>query len=234
VELVGHPVKLKRDASWAKEKVDADLRRSISPEAPATAYSDGMPRLLSVTVLALATSLALVGCSLPAGPSEPDPGTTKSSEPDVAPATGETIVGDGYTFVAPAGWAAPKDFEKPAGIDVLVANLADVDGFADNVNVLLSPSGEVTPEQIESQGAAELEGAGATNVTVRDRVMVAGAESARISAVFTSGSTQYQIEQVYATRAGQTYVVTFSFSTTVSEADRSALTRSVLATWSWT
>ena len=194
-----------------------------------------MPRLLSVTVLALATSLALVGCSAspPAGPSEPDPGTTNSSEPGVAPATGETIMGDGYSFVAPDGWSAPEGFEKPAGVDTFVANLADSDGFADNVNVLLSPAGEVTPEQIESDGVAELEAAGATNVTVRDRVMVAGAESAQLSAAFTSGSAQYQIEQIYATRAGQTFVVTFSFSSTVPEADRSALTSSVLATWSW-
>jgi hypothetical protein len=194
-----------------------------------------MPRLLGLSALALATSLVLAGCfvSSPTAPSEPDPGTTKASEPAVAPATGETIMGTGYSFVVPEGWAVPEDVIKPKSVDTLAANLTDADGFADNVNVLQPTAGEFSPEQIESEGVAQLKTAGATDVLAGDRVTIAGSESAHLSAGLTSDHGKYVIEQFYATHAGQTYVVTFSFSPTVSAADRNSLASSVLATWSW-
>lgn len=197
---------------------------------------------MNIAALALATSLLLAGCfgSSPTGPAAPgssvpgssvqDPGT---KAPAVAPATGETVTGNGYSFVAPEGWTVPTGVAEPSGVDTFMANLADTDGFADNVNVVLSPAGEVTSEQVETQGVTELEGAGATDVTVGDRVTIAGSESAHLSAVFTSGAAVYQVEQFYASQSGQTYIVTFSFSTTVPVAERDAVTSSVLATWTW-
>ncbi|MEO6942604.1 MAG: hypothetical protein ABI238_01715 [Terrimesophilobacter sp.] len=186
-----------------------------------------MNRIMKVAAVALAASLILAGCSvLAAGP-------TKSGTA-VAPAAGKTVTGNGYTFVAPKGWAEPENSATPTGVDTFVANLTDTDGFADNLNVLLSPAGQVTPEQVESQGVAELQDAGATEVLAGDRVTVAGSESAHLSAGVTSGDSTYQIEQFYLSSGGQTYVVTFSFSSTVSKADRDAVTSSVLATWSWT
>jgi hypothetical protein len=142
-------------------------------------------------------------------------------------------MGTGYSFVVPEGWAVPEDVIKPKSVDTLAANLTDADGFADNVNVLQPTAGEFSPEQIESEGVAQLKTAGATDVLAGDRVTIAGSESAHLSAGLTSDHGKYVIEQFYATHAGQTYVVTFSFSPTVSAADRNSLASSVLATWSW-
>ncbi|WP_207345748.1 hypothetical protein [Arthrobacter sp. E3] len=161
------------------------------------------------------------------------PVATQASAPDVAAATGKSVKGSGYTFIAPTGWAEPKDAEAQQGIDTFVADMTDTDGFADNVNVLLSPAGEVTPERVETQGVKELRDAGTTDVTTRDRTTIAGSESAHLSAIFPHDTGQYQVDQFYVTHDKQTYIMTFSFSTTVSEADRDALCSSVLQTWAW-
>ena len=80
----------------------------------------------------------------------------------------------------------------------------------------------------------ELEDSGAKDAKKHDRVTIGDSESAHLSALFPSEAGEYQIEQFYVSSKEQTYVVTFSFSPSVSEADRDALSNSVLATWSWT
>jgi hypothetical protein len=184
---------------------------------------------LAAVGLAAALTFSLAGCFSPS----PTPSTGETAPPvsTVDPAAGDTITGTGYSFNAPEGWSAPPSL--PSGVDTVAADLADADGFSDNVNVLLSPAGEVTAEQVESAGVAELEGVGATNIEVRPRVTVAGAESAHLTAELTSSGATYLFDQYYATNAGQTYVITFSFSDTESQADREALAESVLASWTW-
>ena len=113
-----------------------------------------MPRFIAPVALAVAASLALAGCS--SNPGNDSPSASEAQEPTAAPATGVTIEGSGYAFVAPEGWEVPADFSLP-GADVIVADLTDSDGFADNVNVFLSPAGELTPERVESMGVVELE-----------------------------------------------------------------------------
>jgi hypothetical protein len=184
---------------------------------------------LAAVGLAAALTFSLAGCFAPS----PSPSTGESAPPasTVDPATGDTISGTGYTYNAPEGWSVPPSL--PNGVDTVSADLADADGFTDNVNVLLSPAGEVTPDQVESAGVSELEGAGATNIEVRPRITVAGSESAHLTAKLSSGGATYLFDQYYATNAGQTYVITFSFSDTESQADREALAESVLASWTW-
>lgn len=182
-----------------------------------------MPRILTRAAVLLAATLVLAGCTAP----PPSPAITADG------ASGDVISGTGYSFAVPEDWGVPDPIEG-FDPDALAADLDDTDGFADNVNVILSPAGEVTPEQVESAGVDELEGAGATDVTIRDRVTIAGGESAHLSATLAAQGTEYAIEQFYTTSDGQTYVVTFSFSPTVSQGDRDALTDSVLATWTWT
>ncbi len=191
-----------------------------------------MSRRLGVAVIAIAASLTLAGCSGPSSPGNATVQTSAAQAPAAEPASGATVSGTGYSYVVPEGWNEPGD-EVSSGADSLAADLTDADGFADNVNVVLSPAGEVTADQVESQGVDELQGAGATDVTVRDRLTVAGSESAHLSAGFSSNGVDYQIEQYYLTHDGQTYVVTFSFSKTVSQTDRDDLAASVLQTWSW-
>jgi hypothetical protein len=187
-----------------------------------------MNRVLPRLTLVLASALVLAGCSS-SGPAAPD---TDVPDSGAAPATGELISGDGYSYNVPDGWGLPPS-EVSTGADTLAVDLTDDDGFSDNVNVLLSPAGEISSDQVESAGPPELEGSGASNVEVRPRVGIAGEESAHLTALFGSGAVSYQIDQYYPTHDGQTYVVTFSFSEDVPEADREALADSVLASWTW-
>ncbi|MBT2475454.1 hypothetical protein J7E68_12955 [Microbacterium sp. ISL-103] len=189
----------------------------------------------------LATSLLLTGCSLSTpGESTPTEQSTESEAPeqgspslDAEPAAGETISGDGYTYVVPEGWAVPEQSVAGFDPDTLAANLQDTDGFADNVNVLKSPAGVVTPDVVESAGVKELESVGATDITVNDRVTIAGSESAHLSAALSSEGTDYGVEQYYVSTDDQTYIVTFSFSDSVSAADRVGVAESILVTWTW-
>jgi len=192
-------------------------------------------RVSSLAALALAAALVLTGCSSSAPTTDTNSGTDSGTvqEPTVAGATGDTVTGDGYSYRVPEGWAVPDEDIPGFTPDSVAADMTDTDGFADNVNVVLSPAGEVSNDLIESAGVDELEGAGATEVAVQPRVQVAGAESAHISARLSQGGTDYLIEQYYASHDGQTYVVTFSFSDTVSTGDRTAVAESVLATWAW-
>jgi hypothetical protein len=187
------------------------------------------------TVVLVAAAVTLAGCSLlPGAPTvDPAPSTTSAPPSSVAPATGATITGDGYSYQVPEGWDVPEAPVPGFDPDSIALDHTDDDGFSDNVNVILSPAGAITADQVESIGVSELEGVGATEVQVNDRISVAGAESAHLSALLSSNGTGYQIEQYYPTNAGQTYVVTFSFSETVTQTDRVALAESVLASWVW-
>lgn len=189
-----------------------------------------MSRTTKSVPLVLVALLALAGCSSsPAVEAEP----TDAADPGTSAATGDTISGTGYSFQVPEGWGEPEQEIEGFDPDAFAADLDDADGFSDNVNVILSPAGEVTPEQVETLGVEELEGVGATDVEIGDRITVAGSESAHLSAALASEGTEYVVDQFYVTADGQTYVVTFSFSPTVSDADRDEIAESVLASWTW-
>lgn len=198
---------------------------------------EGMTRTLTPLAVLIAASLTLAGCSVAAppapGPDGPDGGTEETApEFSADPASGELIEGTGYSYNVPDGWGVPPGATDPQ-LDTVAADLTDDDGFSDNINVLLSPAGALTPDQVETAGVAELEQFGATEVEVRDRVSIEGAESAHLSARFESQGVQYRVEQYYPTQGDQTFVVTFSFSDDLPEADRLAVSESILASWSW-
>lgn len=99
--------------------------------------------------------------------------------------------------------------------------------------MLLTPAGEVTPDQVETQGVQEFKDNGSTDIVVDDRVTIAGSESAHLSGPLSAAGTSYFIKQYYPSHDSQTYVVTFSFSEDTSQADRLAVADSVLASWVW-
>ncbi|KQQ05590.1 hypothetical protein ASG06_03210 [Rathayibacter sp. Leaf185] len=175
----------------------------------------------------VAVAALLTACSSTTGSG------SDADEIDAAAAAGVQVTGDGYSYSVPEGWDIPDTDPSTIGADTLAADLTDTDGFSDNVNVVLSPSGAVTPDQVETAGKDELTGAGATDVEVQDRVQVAGTESAHLSAALTSQGASYSIEQYYLTQDDQTYVVTFSFSPTVDDDAREDLSESILASWTW-
>lgn len=170
----------------------------------------------------LVAALALAGCSS----SSPAPAAIAA-----APASGETLVGSGYEFTAPEGWAVPTDMALP-DVDIIIMDMTDTDTFTDNVNVVVSPATGLTADQAEASVVGELEGAGFGDVTIRDRIMVAETETTHFSAMGSVNGTEYQMEQFFIpVPDANGLIVTFSFSTSVSEPDRKALSESVLATW---
>lgn len=194
------------------------------------------PRSPGRLAFVLVASLALAGCT-PSLPDLPDvPGAPAAAAPaDAAPviegAAGDIVEGSGYTFIGPAGWTV-RTGASAQPIDAVVMNMRDTDGFADNINVLITP-GTVEPGEMEAVAAKQLKSAGFKNVTVRGRTVVAGSVTTHVSATAEVNDKAYLIEQFYVGDGGKVYVVTFSFSTTVSATDRGELTGSVLKTWGW-
>lgn len=173
----------------------------------------------------------------------PDPTEATSSAPEPTDATsqsapsgakGTTITGSGYSYQVPEGWGVPPQSIPGMDPDSLAADLQDDDEFVDNVNVLLSPAGLSSPEQAEESAKNELTAVGAKEISVLDRVTVAGTEAAHVTALLSLNDREYRIEQFYVNSTDQSYVVTFSFSTSLTAGDRARVTGPVLASWTWT
>lgn len=183
----------------------------------------------AAAAVALSASLLLAGCGGGATTADAEPATGDA----IAPATGDTIDGDGYSYSLPDGWGVP-DVEVPGfQPDTFAADLEDTDGFADNVNVLLSPAGEVSSAEVGQAGVAELESAGYQDVTITTPATVDGVEAVHVEAGITENSTEVVMDQFYANNDAQTYIITFTFNATVTSADRATVYESVLASWSW-
>ncbi len=150
---------------------------------------------------------------------------------DPVPLADEVITGDGYSYSVPVGWGASENI--PAGADTFAMDLAAPAAVPGTVTVVASPTGVVTADDAESVGVSGLEGQGATNVVAQDRVMVAGSESAHITASIAVNDLELALDQYFLTHADQTYVVTFSSSGSVSEVDRTRINASVLTSWVW-
>jgi hypothetical protein len=203
---------------------------------------------LAVSVFVLTAALGLAGCasesstsdssssdtSSPSDSSSPTESSAPSqpAESAAVPATGAIVVGDGYSFTAPAGWGEQDNSVAP-GTDTVAVDSAPTGPFASNVNVVLSPAGAFTPDEVEQAAGAELETSGATDVSVLDRLTVAGTESAHITAVMNISDLTYRIHQYYVTNEDQTYIITFSTDEAVADADATGIAESVLATWTW-
>jgi len=201
-----------------------------------------------VAALAIVSTLTLAGCGGSDGGSDdssdndssssattdaPDSDDSDSdSGSDVDAATGDVISGTGFSFNAPEGWTDAKDV-LPTALAV-AANRNDSDGFSDNINVIEDKTiVGVDRDDLEKAVKRVLEGVNAQDVTIKDPVEVDGEEAVTVAAVLEQNGTKYRTEQFAVSHDGKGYVVTFSFSDTVSEDDREDLTDSVLETWKW-
>lgn len=196
-----------------------------------------MPRAL--VGVAVAAVLALASCSA-AESSDSDAGESETVEGGAVEAAstpaadGPTITGTGYTFKVPKRWGPSSQDIPGFDPDSYALDLRDRDGFADNVNVIAAPGGPMSLDQAEVAAKNELESVGAEDVTVHDRVSVAGRESAHVTAGMSLENNNYTIEQFYPVGDDETLVVTFSFSDNVEASERAEVTDAVLSTWTWT
>lgn len=194
-----------------------------------------------VAALALVSTLTLAGCGGGSDDDAPKKSDSTSSAPaGDAPAAeaanGSKIEGTGYSYSVPEGWNVPtQDIPGTEQTDTFAANLTDADGFADNVNVIrLDPAPIKELDPLEKALTSELEGAGSKDISVRDRSQIDGDEAIHIASVQSQQGKNYLTEQYNAIHDGVSYVVTFSFSDTVSAADRDKIAGSILTSWTWT
>jgi hypothetical protein len=195
-----------------------------------------------VAALAIVSTLTLAGCGGSDGGSDDTADTDSSSatptattdapDTDVDAAAGDTISGPGFSFKAPEGWSDAKDV-LPSALAV-AADRGDSDGFSDNINVIEDATiVGVGRDKLETAVKKVLEGVNAQDVTIKDPVDIDGEEAVTVAASLEQNGTKYRTEQFAVSHDGKGYVVTFSFSDTVSEDDRDALAASVLETWTW-
>lgn len=163
--------------------------------------------------------------------------SSKSSDSGFSaePANGPSIKGTDYTYSVPDTWETPKN--KPAGFDFdsLAVDSDDKDGFADNINVLRedpAPSG-LTSEQLDKELGDQLVKQGAKDVETQTAVTIDGERATHISMSQELNGNKNLTEQYYVVRDGALYVITFSHSPDLSEADRDEVAGSVLTTWKW-
>lgn len=184
--------------------------------------------------------LPLAGCggSGSDDAAQDDKGSSSSSKadtaptPDAAPADGDTITEDGFSFTAPEGWK-PSDAASGTAL-TLVVDAGDKDGFSDNVNVVKDDTiVGVKGAKLEDAVTSVLKNAKATDVTVKDRITVDGEEAVHVSSIFEQNGVQYRTEQYALSHDDAGYVVTVSFSKDVPDADRDEVSESILATWKW-
>lgn len=194
-----------------------------------------MPNLTRhVVALAIVSTLSLAGCggSDSGGGDAPKSAATSSSPS----AEGKTIKGTGYTYQVPKGWDVPSaDTPGTAQADSFAGDLTDKDGFTDNVNVILDNTVVgIDRAQLESSVEKVLTNAKATDIKIKDPVTIAGDESFHVGAAFQQSGVTYRTEQYAASHDGKGFIITFSFSDSVAEADRDARAAAILATWKWT
>jgi hypothetical protein len=215
-----------------------------APKFPWDTFSRSFFRMRILTsrvaALAIVSTLTLAGCGGSGSDDDSSSNTSdtssSSSSNDAKPADGDSIKGTGYTYSVPEGWAVPdQEIAGTEQTDTFAADLKDSDGFSDNVNVIrLDPAPVTDLGKLEDGLKAELENAGSGDVKVGDRTEIDGDETVTITSVQTQNDKKYLTDQFNAIHDGVSYVITFSFSDTVSEADRNDLSSSVLASWKWT
>ncbi len=150
------------------------------------------------------------------------------------PATGETIEGAGYSFVAPEGWVNQPDAATDPIEVVVSSDEAATEGLVEYISVVRSPAGLVSIPEYEAAVEGELAAAGATEVRIDDSVLIAGAESGHVSADIEQQGMEFFVEQYLPSNAQQTYIVSFNFSGETSAEERVDLAESVMVTWEWT
>ncbi|MDR7085194.1 hypothetical protein J2X11_000033 [Aeromicrobium panaciterrae] len=177
--------------------------------------------------------VTLAGCSS----SEPDAKSKKpssSSTSVAAPAEGDTVTTDDYTYSLPKGWEEPRGETPGFDFHSVATDVGDKDGFADNINVIRvgeAPSDDLG--QFEDESVKELTRLGAKEIEVLPPESIDDAKSIHITARTSFNDVEYRTNQYGVVHDDIVFIVTFSFSVDVTPEEQSDTIESVLATWKW-
>jgi hypothetical protein len=151
-------------------------------------------------------------------------------------AAGPLIRGTGYSFHAPPNWRDVTSVgNRPAAVDRAAASTKSVHGFPSSVNIVLSRGG--LDEAALSTMASNLEKsmrATAPRYVMRQNTKIAGLTAKHLSGLRSTSSKHYWLEQFIVGRTQHTYVITFTFSSRLTRAQRNDVIGSVFAGWQWT
>lgn len=190
-------------------------------------------RLRTAAVLAF-VALALAACSSDSTPT-PAPSASASASgsagPSASPTPGTLVGRDAFAVTVPDGWVEQPD---AGGALLLAVSDEAVDGYPTNVNVVEDPTlAQVAPEQLEEVRQAPLTASGATQIKAVGDYEVDGDQGVQITYEQNVRAIAVRSDEVTVTHGDTGYIVSFSFSPSVSRDDRDAVIASVMDTWTW-
>lgn len=197
-----------------------------------------MPSVLRSTVVALAATLALTACST-GGDGDPVVNQEPTENPSNAAASPDvgTLVGsDIFAVTLPIGWTQTGG----VGEDTLfaVSNQAP-DDIPTSVNVVEDLTlVQMAPDQLSAERVEVLTTGGqgtppATDVTPVGEYEIDGEEGLRLTYLKNVSDVEMRSEEISVSHDETAYVITFTFSPSVDEANRDKVIASVMDSWTW-
>ncbi|MGJ9422519.1 hypothetical protein [Aeromicrobium sp. CF3.5] len=197
-----------------------------------------MLSVLRTTAVALVAALALTACSAggdgdPVVTQEPaDNPSNAAASPDVGTLVGSDI----FAVTLPIGWTQTGG----VGEDTLfaVSNQAP-DDIPTSVNVVEDLTlVQMAPDQLSAERIESLSTGGRgtpppTDVTEVGEYEVDGEQGLRVSYLQDVTDVSMRSEEISVSHDETAYVITFSFSPTVTEGDRNKTIASVMDSWTW-
>lgn len=194
-----------------------------------------MSSVLRTTAVALVAALALSACSGDGDPVVTEPSENPSNAA-ASPDVGTLVGSDIFAVTLPIGWTQIDG----VGEDALfaVSNQAPND-IPTSLNVVEDLTlVQMSPDQLAAERIESLNTGGdgtppPTDVTEVGEYEVDGEQGLRIRYMTEVTDVSMRAEEISVSHDETAYVITFSFSPTVTEGDRDKTIASVMDSWTW-
>jgi hypothetical protein len=174
-------------------------------------------------------------------PTEDEPTEDEPTEEDPTAADEARVTGDSYSYAVPEGWEDIIGTPEAEGADTFVRSMAPVEGFATNVNTVISAgsgTGTLTPDLPQ---LPQLRNRFARLAKTQTGVLPKPVEDTELDGSFAIGHTVDEfaargavltITQYATVRDDVSYVVTLTASAADAENADAALAL-VMGSWTW-
>lgn len=160
------------------------------------------------------------------------PTDTPTEDPTQDPPPGDAITGNGYSFALPDGWVDGAEEIGGAGIDTAALESEEIEGFSNNVNIIVNAIGqEFTAQELLDAQVSELQGLG--SIEDSGTTQFAGEDASYAVVETTQSGVDYRVYQFFVERDTTVYVITFSFRPSTDEAERTDIIRTIESGFAW-